>query len=273
MDNSSRFERLARLTGTDGLKKLAKAHVMIIGIGGVGSWAAEALARTGIGHLTLIDFDTVKPSNTNRQLTAFTESVGMPKAEVMAERIKSINPEAEVSALKIAFTPDTAEQIFAIKPDIILDAIDNITYKCRLLAQAQKRSVPIVTSTGAAGRFDPLMVKVTDLSHTKVDPVALQVRKKLRRDYGYPSKRSFHIPAVFSDEIPLPPATETEEGYIMRGCKPPSGTPHGEAATDDSYDEDNTVRKAPPLGTASFVTGAFGLAAASVITRMILEKE
>lgn len=250
------FDRLIRLVGPEGLAKLQRAHVAIVGIGGVGSWASESLARSGIGHLTLFDFDVVNPTNLNRQLTCLCDTVGKPKAQVMAERLLKINPEARIEAITEVFCPDNADLLWNLSPDIILDCIDNITYKCYLLAQARKRTIPIITSTGAGGRLDPTQIKVCDLSNTKVDPVALQVRKKLRRDHGFTANRSFHIPAVYSEEIPQKPyLTEDESADVFSGSQT-FITGKG--------------RHAPPCGTSSFVTGTFGLVAASQVVKAIL---
>ena len=199
------YERLIRLIGPEQYRRLRRSHVLIMGTGGVGSWTAEALARLDIGRFTLVDFDTVRPSNINRQLIALPRHLGRLKCEVMRERILEINPEAEVKCLPIKYLPDRSEEVWCGQYDAIVDAIDNITAKCHLLNQARQRGIPIVTSTGAAGRLDPGQVRIADLSHTKVDPVALQVRKKLRRDYYFPANKSFHIPAVYSEEIPRHP--------------------------------------------------------------------
>lgn len=281
------FERLIRLVGEEGLARLRRAHVMVVGIGGVGSWATEALARMALGKLTLVDFDCVSPSNLNRQLTALQATMGRPKCQVMAERVRAISLATEVETLVETYNPDTSAAILARRPDVILDAIDNITYKCHLLATARKMGLKIITSTGAAGRLDPTRIKVADLSHTKVDPVALQVRKKLRRDWGYPGNKSFHIPAVFSDEDPLAPlpvpmlspdlrwTLPTEEPADLPPIAPPAAdaTPDGLSPADFEPEEERVTRKAPPYGTASFVTGAFGLTAASLAIRLILEDE
>ena len=253
------YERLIRLIGPEDYAKLRRSHLLIMGVGGVGSWAAEALARLDIGRFTLVDYDIVRPSNINRQLIATPRQLGRLKCEVMRERILEINPEAEVTCLPIKYLPERCQEVWAGEYDAIVDAIDNITAKCHLLVEARRRNIPIVTSTGAAGRLDPSQVKITDLSHTKVDPVALQVRKKLRRDYYYPANKSFHIPAVYSEEIPRPPL-DTE-----------SILPASSSFVDSDPDEDRPRRHAPPYGTVSFVVGAFGLMVAGKITELLLE--
>lgn len=260
------FERLIRLIGPEDYAKLQRSHILIMGCGGVGSWATEALARMDIGRFTLVDFDIVRPSNINRQLIATPRQLGRLKCEVMRERILEINPEAKVECIPVKYLPDNSQQIWEhIHPDAIVDAIDNITAKCHLLAEARRRNIPIVTSTGAAGRLNPSLVKITDLSHTKVDPVALQVRKKLRRDYCYPANKSFHIPAVYSEELPIKPI-ETAELTSLAG--------QGNAPfVDSDPDEERPRRHAPPYGTSSFVVGTFGLFVAGKITELLLQAD
>ena len=258
------YERLIRLIGPEQYRRLQRAHVLIMGTGGVGSWTAEALARLDIGHFTLVDFDTVRPSNINRQLIALPRHLGRLKCEVMRERILEINPEAEVKCLPLKYLPDRSEEVWNGGPyDAVVDAIDNITAKCHLLHQARQRGIPIVTSTGAAGRLDPGQVRIADLSHTKVDPVALQVRKKLRRDYYYPANKSFHIPAVYSEEIPRPP-------FDTAKLLNPADREAENAFVDSDPDEDRPRRHAPPYGTSSFVVGTFGMFAAGKITELLL---
>lgn len=285
------FERLIRLVGPDGFARLEDSHVIIAGIGGVGSWAAESLARSGVGHLTLADFDKVNPSNLNRQLTCLHDTVGLPKAEVMAQRLRKVNPWAKIDVLKMVYSPETSERFWAVRPDAVLDCIDNITYKCHLLASARKRGIPVVCSTGAGGRLNPSCVKVSDLSHTKVDPVALQVRKKLRRDYGFPANKSFHITAVWSDEAPRKPFELDFSALLADGSVPVSEDAlaasmvrerggSGELSAEDAAWLAETERfmsgkgrHAAPCGTSSFVTGTFGLTAAMQLVKILLAEK
>lgn len=282
------FERLIRGTGPAGFKKLENTHLVIVGVGGVGSWAAEALVRSAIGRITLIDFDRVNPSNLNRQLPCLAgcpelgvpSTVGEPKTRIMAERLRSVSPWSRIEALETVYCPQTAERLWDLKPDVVLDCIDNITYKCHLLNSALKREIPIVCSTGAGGRSDPSKIKVCDLSHTRNDPVALQVRKKLRRDYAFPSNRSFRIPAVYSEELPASPFELPERLFKETGeAEDPLTRVSLLSEGSDKAEEDEAGssclvmgrgRHAPPCGTFSFVTGAFGLIAASLIVRLIL---
>lgn len=276
------FERLIRSTGPAGFKKLENAHLVIVGVGGVGSWAAEALARSAIGRITIIDFDRINPSNLNRQLPCLAgcpelgipSTVGAPKTQIMAERLRSVSPWSRIEALETVYCPQTAERLWSLKPDVVLDCIDNITYKCHLLNSAVKREVPIVCSTGAGGRSDPSKIKICDLSHTRNDPVALQVRKKLRRDYAFPSNRSFRIPAVYSEELPASPFELPERLFKEAGEDLPAKVNLIDSAEEDEAGSPCLImgrgRHAPPCGTFSFVTGAFGLIAASLIVRLIL---
>ncbi len=258
-----RYERLIRLVGPEAYEKLRSTHLLVMGVGGVGSWATEALARMGIGRFTLVDYDIVRPSNINRQLIALPRHLGRLKCEVMRERVLEINPEAQVDCLPIKYLPQRSAEVLAIKADAIIDAIDNITAKCHLINEAKRAGRPIVTSTGAAGRLDPSKVKLSDLSHTKVDPVALQVRKKLRRDYYYPANKSFHVPAVYSEELPRPPLDTS--AILEEDALELSST-----FVDSDPDEDRPRRHAPPYGTASFVVGTFGLMVAGKISEILL---
>jgi len=246
----SPFERLRLLLGPEGLQTLARAHVVVLGLGGVGSWAAEALARSGVGRLTLVDGDRVCVTNTNRQLAALNSTLGQPKCRVLADRLRLVNPEARIEGLEAFYEARTADRILGGHPDQVLDAIDHITSKCHLLATCRDRGIRVVTCTGAAGRWDPTRIKVADLARTRVDPLALAVRKILRIKYGFPPKKAFKIPAVFSDEDPTMPP----------GFKPEPRT---------------AGREGPSViyGTAAFVTGAFGLVAASLVVRSLLEAE
>ena len=271
------FERLIRAVGLKGLKKLENTHLAIVGTGGVGSWAAESLVRSAVGSITLIDFDKVNPSNLNRQLpclagskTGAGSTFGRPKIEVLAERLRTISPWTKTETLNMVYCPQTEHCLWDLKPDIILDCIDNITYKCHLLNAAVQKNIPIVCSTGAGGRTDPTKVRVCDLSNTKIDPVALQVRKKLRRDYRFPSNRSFRIPAVYSEELPFKPFEIPD----MQLIKEDPEDPVQKVKLTDSENSDTMEigrgRHAPPCGTLSFATGAFGLTAASLAVRLIL---
>lgn len=255
-----RFDRIGRLLGDERMEKLFRAHVMVVGIGGVGSWAAESLARSGVGHLTLVDFDDICITNINRQLHAVTGLVGKKKAPVMAERLGKVNPGARIEALEMFYNVDSSEQILSRRPDFILDAIDNITAKCHLLATCRQRGIPVLTSGGSGGRMDPLRIRLTDMSETHGDPLLQQVRKVLRGKYDFPAAGSFGLPTVFSEEIPQEPVElKYDKGQGFK-CVCPQG-----ANDFHSCEKRNLI-----YGTASFVTGSFGLVAAAEITRRLL---
>lgn len=251
-----RFARLVRLIGADALARLGRAHLCVVGIGGVGSWAAEALARSGIGRLTLVDFDAVCATNINRQLHALDSTLGQPKAEVMAGRLRLINPEAHIEALPVRFTAETATEILSTPYACVLDAIDNTTNKCRLIAGCRERRIPIVTSGGAGGRTDPTRVRVDDLAFTSHDRLLAQVRALLRQDYGFPRGRDpFGVPCVHSTEAPVPPQVSESTDRSTQ---------------DTDVTPDALFDSGPGLGTAAFVTGTFGFVLASVATNRVL---
>ena len=257
-----RFDRLGRLVGEQNLLRLAHAHVMVVGVGGVGSWAAESLVRSGIANVTLVDFDDVCITNFNRQLHALAGRVGEPKADVMAERLRQINPAAVIRVLPMFYSEETSGQVLGVQPDFLIDAIDCVTSKCHLLATCRARGIRAVTSTGSGGRLDPTRIAVDDLSRTDVDPLARAVRRMLRRDHGFPAedKGLFGIPAVFSREAAADPQPMSYDGGKGFRCV-------CARKTNDFFncDERNLI-----LGTASFVTGVFGLHCAAVAVRALL---
>lgn len=257
-----RWDRLGRLVGDEGMQRLHASHVMVIGLGGVGSFAAEALARSGVGHLTFVDFDLVCVTNTNRQLQAVRGTVGKPKASVLADRARSINPDATIRAVPLFYEARIADQLLGDDVDVVVDAIDNLTAKCDLLARCHTRGLPVVCATGAAGRMDPTRIGVADLAATTIDPLAASVRKILRRTYGFPKSGSFGIPAVFSTEPPRPPRPLLYDGDDGLSCVCPNGD-----NTHHTCDDRHVV-----WGNAAFVTGAMGLSAASVAVRLILSE-
>ena len=173
-----RFDRMGRLVGDVGMQTLFNAHVMVIGVGGVGSFAAEALARSGVGRITLVDFDKICITNTNRQIHTMKGQIGKNKVMVMADRLRLINPSLEVDEFPLFYNMDSSDQILDLNPDWVIDAIDNITAKCHLLASCVARDIKVLCSTGAAARMDPTRIKTADLSATTVDPLARAVRTK-----------------------------------------------------------------------------------------------
>lgn len=254
-----RFDRMGRLVGDEVMKKLFDTHVMVIGLGGVGSWAAESLARSGVGKITVVDYDEICITNANRQLHALQGLVGKKKAEVMAERLRKINPQATVNVIAEFYNEENSEMMLAYKPDYIVDAIDNLTAKAHLLATCRERGLKVITSGGSAAKMDPLRIKLVDLADTYVDPLSHQMRKILRQKYNFPEKK-FGIPCVFSDEIPIqPPELKYDNGQGFK-CVCPQGSKNNLHGCDSR----NVI-----WGTASFVTGAFGLAMASHIVNEI----
>jgi tRNA A37 threonylcarbamoyladenosine dehydratase len=259
-----RFDRIGRLVGDGGMEQLYGAHVMVVGLGGVGSFAVEALARSGVGTLSLVDFDRVCVTNTNRQLQAVATSVARPKATMLAERVRAINPQATPHAVPLFYSAKTCDEILGAAvagraPDFVVDAIDNVTAKCHLLATCKARGIRVVSSTGASGRMDPTQIRVVDLADTAIDPLADAVRRALRQKYDFPPKGPFGISAVYSTEAPAMPHELHYDGGDGFRCVCPGGTNELH-----SCEERRVI-----YGTAGFVTGAFGLACASVVVRAL----
>ncbi|OQP06280.1 tRNA threonylcarbamoyladenosine dehydratase [Geobacillus sp. 46C-IIa] len=192
------FSRNELAIGPEGLEKLKNATVAVLGVGGVGSFAVEALARSGVGRLVLVDRDNVDITNINRQIHALLSTIGRPKVELMKERIADINPACEVIALQMFYTEETYEQFFAHHLDFVIDASDTIMYKVHLMKQCLERGIPIISSMGAANKMDPTRFRIADISKTHTDPIAKVIRAKLRKE-GI--RRG--IPVVFSDEKPV----------------------------------------------------------------------
>jgi tRNA A37 threonylcarbamoyladenosine dehydratase len=257
-----RFDRMGRLVGDAGMQKLFASHVMVVGLGGVGSWAAESLARSGVGTLTIVDFDLICVTNANRQLHALRGTTGKPKAAVMAERLRLINPRCEVRPEPVFYNESTSASLLAHAPDLVIDAIDNLAAKTHLIATCVARKLPLVVSGGASGRMDPTQIRVADLNAAQADPFLATTRKLLRKHHGFPArdKEPWNIPAVYSLEPPQDPVDlDYDEGEGFR-CVCPQGevSPHG------------CMHRNVIYGTASFVTGAFGLACASAAVRALL---
>ena len=200
-DHERRFGGIERLYGTGALSRALAAHVVVVGIGGVGSWAAEALARSGIGHLTLIDLDHVAESNINRQIQALESTLGAAKVAAMRERILAINPACVVGAVEEFI--DERNLAALIPPcDAVIDAIDHVRAKAALIAHCRRAGIRVVTTGGAGGRTDPTRVEVIDLSRTTQDALASKVRAQLRKDYGFSRdpKKKFGVECVYSPE-------------------------------------------------------------------------
>jgi tRNA A37 threonylcarbamoyladenosine dehydratase len=253
MSESERFSGIARLVGDSGLERLRAAHVCVVGIGGVGSWAVEALARSGIGELTLVDLDDVCISNINRQLHALDGEIGKPKVEVMARRVQAINPACKVHPMQQFFTAKSAEEILAPRYTYIFDAIDHILNKSLLISRAVAKGIPIITAGAAGGRRRPEFVRVADLTDVTNDRLLQLVRKELRKNFGFAKKRTafFNVPAIYSSEPPVLTAGAA-------ACEEhPSGS-ELRITCDTGY------------GTASFVTGAFAFVGVAFIVNEIV---
>ncbi|WP_053367242.1 tRNA threonylcarbamoyladenosine dehydratase [Bacillus sp. FJAT-27245] len=240
------FSRNELAIGQEGLNILKNSTVMVLGIGGVGSFSAEALARSGVGRLILIDKDVVDITNVNRQVIALLSTVGKPKADLMKERIADINPDCEVISLKMFYTEETYEEVFAYKPDFVIDASDTIMYKIHLIKECQKRGIPMISSMGAANKMDPTRFKIADIFKTHTDPIAKVIRTKLRKE-GIRKG----VPVVFSDESPI---------VIREDVRKVVGNDEAE------------IRKAqmPPSSNA-FVPSVAGLIMASYVIRELLK--
>ena len=234
------FSRTELLLGAEGMEKLKRARVAVFGIGGVGGYAVEALARAGIGALDLIDNDVISLTNINRQIIALHSTVGLPKTDVMAARVRDINPECEVRTYQTFYGPDTAEQFDFAQYDYIIDAIDTVTGKLALAVNAQKANTPIISSMGTGNKLDPTAFTVTDIYKTSFCPLARIMRKELR-------KRGIErLKVVYSEEEALTPEGVTEE------------LPQG--------------RRSIP-GSVSFVPSAAGLILAGEVIKDIVNRD
>ena len=200
-----RFGGIERLVGTKAARCIQGAHACIIGIGGVGSWAAEALARSGIGQLSLIDMDDICITNTNRQIHATTESVGLSKVEVMKQRILAFHPECQVETHHRFFNDSTASDGWLDGSDVIIDAIDRASAKCLILKVAREKGIAAICTGAAGGRVDPFQIQTADLSQVHHDRLLQKVRKQLRATHGFPRSRSMGVSCVFSPETPRMP--------------------------------------------------------------------
>jgi len=201
----SQFDRSAMLIGFDGIEKLAKKHVAVFGIGGVGSFCAEALARAGVGSLTLVDFDKIDLTNLNRQLIALHSTVGRYKAEVMGERIADINPNANVTVRKDFFSADTADDFNLSQFDYIVDAIDTVSCKLVLIAEAKRLNVPMISCMGTGNKLGDAPFEITDISKTSVCPLARIMRKELK------ARGIYSLKVLYSTEPPLTPKFEAAD--------------------------------------------------------------
>lgn len=197
-----RFAGVARLYGERAYWRFATAHVLVVGVGGVGSWAVEALARSGVGRLTLIDLDHVAESNINRQLPALEATLGAAKIQVLAGRVEQINPDCQVCLIDDFLTLENLAGYLAERPDWVVDCIDQVPVKAALIAHCREQAIPVVATGGAGGKLDPTRIQVADLARSEQDPLLAKTRRLLRREYGFPRdpKRPFHLSCVYSGE-------------------------------------------------------------------------
>jgi tRNA A37 threonylcarbamoyladenosine dehydratase len=251
-ESETRFARLGLLYGEEGLKRLAAARVAVIGLGAVGSFAAEALARTAVGHLTLVDFDLVGETNINRQLFALSSTLGRPKVAVAAARLKDINPDIELDCRPVFYHHDTADELLSGgRVDFLIDAIDGAAPKLDLIRNCLKRKIPFISSMGAAGRSRPQLVEVADLFATRGCPLARVMRKQLRRE----GVKEGEVRVVYSPEPIVSPSRDPEEFA---------------PAEREEYYQRGRKRRIQP--SAVFMPGVFGLVAAQAAVDALLAK-
>jgi tRNA A37 threonylcarbamoyladenosine dehydratase len=249
----NRFSGVARLYGANALESFISARVAIIGIGGVGSWCAEALARAGIGHISLIDLDDICVTNTNRQLHTLSTTVGQLKVDVVAKRLQEINPEGEFKAVPDFLTADTIEEILRPGFDIIIDAIDSLKNKTLLAVTCHDKKIPLITVGGAGGKKDPTLIRKGDLSESTQDNLLKRLKKKLRVSHDFPRTGPMNITCVYSIERAVYP---TEEG---KTCFKKDLKDKSQAKLDC----------ATGMGTVTFGTGSFGFTAASCALELL----
>jgi tRNA threonylcarbamoyladenosine dehydratase len=251
----ARFSGIGRLYGRDALNVFKKSKIMVVGLGGVGSWAAESLARSGIGSLTLVDLDDICVTNTNRQLLALTSSIGKFKVDVLADRLRDISPDLNIHKKQCFFNLQNLDKIFDQDYDFIIDACDDYTNKCHLIHHCRINQIPLVVVGGAGGKKDPLQIQISDMSVSSNDRLLARLRKKLRQEFDFPleNQGDFGCWAVWSRERAVYP---TADGCVT--YKPP-----GLAKNMDCEEG---------FGSVSFVTGAFAFAATSLVLKELAHK-
>jgi len=256
-DYLDRFAGIGRLYGVNALEAFHQSHVTVIGIGGVGSWVAEALARSGIGEITLVDLDEVCVTNINRQLHALSSSVGQSKVLVTADRLRDINPDIIVNEVEAFASHDNLNELFTERPDFVVDAIDTAGVKAAIISHCKRNKIPIITTGGAGGLIDPQRISITDLTKTEHDPLAAKVRSILKRHFGFSrSGRKFGVECVYSSEQARYPNSLGEV-----------------CATKQFVDGDVRLDCSGGLGAATMVTASFGFAAASRVLLKISERD
>ncbi len=245
------FSRTELLIGAEGVEKLKKSRVAIFGIGGVGSFAAEGLVRSGIGKFVLVDDDVISPTNINRQIHATSKTVDRPKVEVMKERMLEINPKAEIETYQCFYMPDDPKGLIRSDYDYIIDAIDTVTAKIGLVLQAKKAGLPIISSMGAGNKMDPTKFEVSDIYSTSICPLAKVMRKELRQ------RNVESLKVVYSREKPIKPI-DSEKSVCRTNSKCPEDTA-----------KKNTIRRQAP-GSISFVPSVAGLIIAGEVIKDII---
>ena len=256
-DYLDRFAGIGRLYGVNALEAFHKSHVVVVGIGGVGSWVAEALARSGVGEITLVDLDDVCVTNINRQLHALSSSVGQSKVLVSADRLRDINPDLIVNEVESFATQDNLAELFESKPDYVVDAIDSAGVKAAIISYCKRNKIPVITTGGAGGLIDPQRIAVADLTKTEHDPLASKVRSILKRHFGFSrSGRKFGVECVYSTEQARYPKADGEV-----------------CSTKQFVDGDVRLDCSGGLGAVTMVTASFGFAAASRVLVKISERD
>jgi tRNA A37 threonylcarbamoyladenosine dehydratase len=263
VDFDRRFGGIARLYGAAALQRFRQAHVCVVGVGGVGSWVVEALARSAVGKITMIDLDNLAESNINRQIHALSDTLGKAKVSALAERIALINPFCVVTEIEDFLTPDNMEQMIGGRGyDYVVDAIDNVQAKVALIAYCRDHGLPLLTVGSAGGQIDPTRIEVRDLSKTEQEPLLAKVRKRLRTYHRFPrgDRNRFGVDAVFSTE---PVRMPVDESCVIDG----NGV-SGTAATDG---EGVTGLNCAGYGSAVVVTASFGFVAAAHVLRKLAQ--
>ncbi|WP_273384309.1 tRNA cyclic N6-threonylcarbamoyladenosine(37) synthase TcdA [Actinobacillus porcinus] len=249
IDNyEQRFGGIGRLYTAEGLARLRQAHICVIGIGGVGSWVVEALARSGIGKITMIDMDDICVTNINRQIHAMTGNIGQLKTEVMRDRVALINPECDVQIIDDFLIQENLAEYLSGGYDYVIDAIDNVKTKAALIAYCKRHKIPVITIGGAGGQTDPTQIQIADLTKTIQDPLMSKVRSTLRKDYHFSQnpKRKFGVDCVFSTQPLIFPK-------MSEGCAVSA-----------------TMNCANGFGAATMVTATFGFFAVSRVIEKLL---
>jgi len=269
IDFERRFGGVSRLYGAAALERFKGAHVGVIGVGGVGSWVVEALARSAIGHITMIDLDNVAESNINRQIQANSDTLGKAKVTALSERIALINPYCQVTEVEDFVTPDNLEEMIGTdRFDYVIDAIDNVKAKTALIAYCRQHAVPLITIGAAGGQTDPGKIEIRDLSRTEQEPLLALVRKRLRQNHGFPrgAKSKFGIDAVFSMEVLTMPET-AEVCEVPPNTDSTDSTDSGDVATTPT--QGVTGLNCAGFGSSIVVTASFGMMAAAYVLRRL----